>query len=470
MKLLSYYWPLAPLRFVYMLQQVEYDSFRFADWVDGLPHLGKVQRRQQLDMTSRVKLSLIVAYFLWSVPLLAGITQFILDGSPLWLLLGLFAPLFCVVGLFLFNGFFGKLVVEPTQVRDIKQAKKKLASITALRVAVLGSYGKTSMKDMLATVLSEGKKVAATPGNKNVLISHARWLLDEVEGDEDVLIFEYGEAEPGDIAKLASFSQPELAIITGIAPAHMDGYGTLDAVAEDFGSIYKVANPESVFINAESPELVTRLKQGVKYTHASVDGWQISAVKVSLSGLSFEMKKAKQNLKLTSGLLGRHNVGPLAAVAAIAARIGLTSAQITSGIAKTVAFEHRLQAYNLAGATILDDTYNGNLEGMRAGLELLASVPAKRKTFVTPGLVEQGAETENIHQQLGVYIAKASPDRVVLMKNSTTASIQKGLESQNYSGEVSVESNPLNFYTNLQHFVAVGDVVLLQNDWTDNYS
>lgn len=469
MRILSYYLPLAPLRLVYMLQQVEYDSFKFADWVDGLPNLGKVQRRQQLDKTARAKISLVVAYSLWAIPLLAGSFRYIIDGSPLWLLLGLFTPLFCVTGLFLFNGFFGKLIVEPTQARDIKAAKRKLRKMTALRIAILGSYGKTTMKDVLATVLAEDKKVAVTPGNKNVLISHARWLLDAVAGDEDVLIFEYGEAEPGDIGRLAAFSQPESAVITGISPAHMDGYGNLDAIASDFSTIYKIANPESVFINADSPELSVRLKQGISYTHKEVDGWKIAAIVVSLDGVSFEMRKAKQHLKLKSGLMGKHNVGPLAAVVAIAARIGLTDAQITAGMAKTKPFEHRLQPYSLGGATIIDDTYNGNLEGMKVGLELLASLPAKRKIFVTPGLVEQGADSSNIHKQLGSYIAQANPNKVVLMQNSTTAAIKSGLEQQKYQGEVVVEPEPLDFYQNLQHFVASGDVVLLQNDWTDNY-
>ena len=148
MRLLSFYLPIAPLRLVYMLQQVEYDSFKFADWVGGMPDLSKVQRRQKLDMTARAKMSVFVAYALWS-PVVLGIILFLLNSSALWLLVTVFGPLLPVVGLFLFNGFFGKLIVEPTQLRDIKNAKNKLQTMKALRIAVLGSYGKTTMKDML---------------------------------------------------------------------------------------------------------------------------------------------------------------------------------------------------------------------------------------------------------------------------------------------------------------------------------
>ncbi len=122
------------------------------------------------------------------------------------------------------------------------------------------------------------------------------------------------------------------------------------------------------------------------------------------------------------------------------------------------------------GAWIIDDTYNGSLEGLRAGLALLKDLPAKRKIYVTPGLVDQGEETERVHLEVGELIGRAAPDRVVLMQNSTTRHIVKGLEETGYSGELRIESDPLAFYTNLEHVIAAGDLIVLQNDWTDNYS
>jgi UDP-N-acetylmuramoyl-tripeptide--D-alanyl-D-alanine ligase len=154
---------------------------------------------------------------------------------------------------------------------------------------------------------------------------------------------------------------------------------------------------------------------------------------------------------------------------AVALRLGLSDEQIRAGVARTVAFEHRMQARHLGGAWILDDTYNGNIEGMRAGLELLKTLPGNRKIYVTPGLVDQGTETEAVHQELGRLIANAKPDRVVLMQNSATKYIQTGLDAGNYDGEVSIETNPLEYYTNLEHFLANGDAVMLQNDWPDSY-
>jgi UDP-N-acetylmuramoyl-tripeptide--D-alanyl-D-alanine ligase len=129
-----------------------------------------------------------------------------------------------------------------------------------------------------------------------------------------------------------------------------------------------------------------------------------------------------------------------------------------------------MQPYQLAGAWIVDDTYNGNLEGIRAGTELLKELPARRKVYVTPGLVGQGQEKQRVHLEVGQLIAHARPDLVVLMQNSVTDYIKQGLAKAKFQGELQIETNPLEFYTNLTHFVAAGDLVVMQNDWTDNYA
>src|SRR6185503_13001801 len=109
--------------------------------------------------------------------------------------------------------------------------------------------------------------------------------------------------------------------------------------------------------------------------------------------------------------------------AALAHQFGLSKAQIKAGIAATKPFEHRMEPYQLAGAWVIDDSYNGNIDGIRAGTQLLKDLPAKRKIYVTPGLVDQGQESGKIHEEMGRLIASARPDMVVLMEHSVTASI-----------------------------------------------
>lgn len=207
-----------------------------------------------------------------------------------------------------------------------------------------------------------------------------------------------------------------------------------------------------------------------RYTQLSCGDLEVKRPKVSIEGVSFRLLNKDVSLNLKSHLLGLHQIGPLAASAQLGLELGLNSKMIEIGIQKTTPFEHRLQPRHLAGAWLIDDTYNGNFDGIRVGLELMNELTAKRKVYVTPGLVEQGSATKQVHTQIGALIAKGKPDLVILIKNSVSDYIQAGLKSSNYTGEVRIEDNPKRFYENLDSFVAVGDLVLLQNDWPDNYN
>ncbi|MBC7708236.1 hypothetical protein H7Y63_03365, partial [Polaromonas sp.] len=338
------------------------------------------------------------------------------------------------------------------------------------KIAVAGSYGKTTMKELLATVLSEGLDVAATPANKNVSSSHA-YFARKLTGTEDVLVIEYGEGAPGDVERFARITSPTHAVITGLAPAHLDQYKTLAAAGQDILSVADYLKGNNVYVNDESPDLLPLLKPDyLRFNKHGALGWKVKDAALTLQGTSFTLTKGRKSLSLHSGLVGRHQIGFLSLVATLGLSLGLTPEQVQSGVAHTKPFEHRMQPYRLGGAWIIDDTYNGNLEGLRAGTALLAELPAARKIYVTPGLVDQGVETERVHITAGRCIAEAKPDIVVLMQNSVTNFIALGLREAGFNGEVRIEDNPLDFYTNLNHFVAAGDLVLMQNDWTDNYA
>ncbi len=471
-----YSWRYAPT-IVYMLQSCEYRPGPFLAWYWRTQDFSKVMHRRSLDRTRRATMMLkvlragmlaqLVAGFLliglWHFNELSGGWQF---GLALLLSYPIVWAHLAVIPL-----FFGRLfVVAPQERRLVRQSKHIFSNHRAVTIAVAGSYGKTSMKELLLTVLSEGKKVAATPANKNVAVSHAKFARS-LGGDEDVLIVEFGEGKPGDVKKFANTTQPTHGVITGVAPAHLDRYKTVKAAAKDIFSLANFLEHRNVFVNGESPDAIDFIEKGDEiYTAEGTMGWKVKNIKLAISGTTFDLTKGKRKLKLASGLLGRHQIGPLSLAAALGADFGLTNKQITNGIAKTLPFEHRMQPYQLAGAWIVDDTYNGNIEGVRAGTELLKALPANRKLYVTPGLVDQGKQTARIHEEMGKLIAAAKPDKVVLMHNSAAHHIQKGLEDAKYKGEVIVEDDPLTFYTNLDQFVAVGDLVLMQNDWTDNYA
>jgi len=462
-----------------MLQQVEYDPIKFWAWRTDLIRQSKsvksVMHRKVIVYTSRAKILLLFTYITSLVSL--GLTLiFIAGGMPFGYILLAFAlwvvftAVFFYIFLFWLTALAYLIIVRPEKNRLLKEATEIFAKHKAIKIAVLGSYGKTTCKEILNTVLSESKKVATTPGNMNVSVSHARFAR-KLTGDENIIIVEFGEGEPGDIGRMASMLKPDYAIITGLAPNHLDHYADLSAVAADLLDIYKFVDSKNVFVSGESKMLKKYLaKDAQLFTVDKTLDWQTKDINISVSETSFSLVTSSKTIRVKSSLLGRHQVAPLSCVAVLAFMLGVSIKDIEAGLSKTKPYDHRMQPRLVQGAWLIDDTYNGNLEGLQAGLKLLSAIPAKRRWYVTPGLVDQGSETETVHKELGKLIAQAKPDIVVLMENSARASIQKAMEENGFKGELRVENNPLDFYTNIEHLVAVGDVVLMQNDWTDNYS
>jgi UDP-N-acetylmuramoyl-tripeptide--D-alanyl-D-alanine ligase len=459
---------------VYMLQSSEYQISKYLKWLWSVRDFKKVAYRKNLELTKPARMLLWAFYASYFFFEATGILTVIFENSnPYWVVAGVslifIAPVLTAhlisIPLMLGNLF----IIRPAYGKKIKSSTKKFANHPATKIAVAGSYGKTTVKEILLTVLSEGKKVKATPANKNVGISHARFA-DKLDGSEDILIIEYGEGKPGDVKRFARRTHPTVGVITGVAPAHLDKYKTIKAAARDIFSLADYLNGKPVYVNGDSPDAAGLIKNGnLVYSRDGIADWKVSDVKLSVqNGMSFTLGDNETKLKLKTKLLGRHLIGPLSLAAYLGYVYGLSNKQILDGVAKIEPFEHRMRPYQLAGAWVIDDTYNGNIEGMKAGLSLLGELPAERKIYVTPGLVDQGKAEENVHIELGKAIKEANPDIVVLMKHSVTENIIKGLSG--YKGQLKIEEDPLDFYMNLDKFIAAGDLVLMQNDWPDNYN
>jgi UDP-N-acetylmuramyl pentapeptide synthase len=466
-----------PLYFVYMLQQVEYEPLKFLDWVERLfkenKSLASVMHRKSLVYTSKAKALILLSYII-AVSVVSSVTVLavseVVIATPIMIFMAALSIPFIVLLTLAFVSWFAYVfLVRPSQAKLISRSQAIFKAHQAVKIAVIGSYGKTTMKELLLTILSKGKKTVATPGNMNTAFSQARFAL-KLAGDEEVIIVEFGEGQPGDVMSMTTTIQPNHAVVTGLAPNHLDHYPSLDAVAADLLSVDKNKKTDT-FITAESAMLQKYVKKGMKqFSAKEVMGWKISDILVSVAETKFTMKKGKKELHIATGLLGRHQVAPIAYGAALADKLGLSKEQIEKGCAEVKPFEHRMQPRYVHGAWLIDDTYNGNLEGLQAGLQLLDELDFKRRWYVTPGLVDQGSETERVHLELGKSIAKANPDIVVLMDNSARPIIEKAMKKHKFTGELRIEPNPLDFYLNLEHVVAAGDLVLMQNDWTDNYS
>lgn len=478
---MKYYWTryvaIYPTALLYMLQDTEYRLDRYIAWYFRTRDFRHVMKRRTLELTKKVRLLRIGIWSLW---LLANsavavcIYMSVVTQSYTWgvVALGIIAllPFILAFGVII-PLIIGRLVIQlPRERAIIEEGRAILAKHTGTRIAVAGSYGKTTAKEILLTILHEGVRVAATPGNMNTAIGISRFAR-KLKGDEEVLIVELGEEQVGDVKQLASLTRPTMGVITGVNEAHLVSFKSLEQTA---ATIFELADylgkDATTYKNGENKIVASRAKADDNYVYSEkgVNGWKVSHLTTTLEGTQFIATKGAKIVKARTKLIGRHVVGVTVAAIAIADSLGLTAHQIEAGLAKIRPFEHRMEPRKLHGAWIVDDTYNGNSDGVIAGLKLLKESQATRRIYVTPGLVEQGDKTKEVHELIG-RLAARSADMIVLMKNSVTDYIVAGLQHEKFAGELRIIDEPLEFYTNIEHFVAAGDVVLMQNDWTDNY-
>ena len=207
----------------------------------------------------------------------------------------------------------------------------------------------------------------------------------------------------------------------------------------------------------------------LQYSERGIGAGRVKSARTDLNGLSFDFDAESETIRVRSKLLGIHNIGPLCAAAHIGKRLGLTSREIESGLSKTSAFEHRLQPRREGGITIIDDSYNGNPDGARAAIRFLSAVSAKRRFYVTPGFVEMGPRTESVHEELGRELGVSGIEKIVLIRNSVAAFIEGGLRKAKYRGDVMDFPSMPEALSAMKNMTVDGDVVLIQNDWPDQY-
>lgn len=475
--LTRFWWPTYTRAVVYMLQNTDYEARRFWQWYVRVADWREVMRHGDLEPTraARFILALFTALQLMIYAYIPAAWWLIETNSTtevifkiIYLALWFIAAPLIAVGLLLAVLALARLLIQkPLYWWRVRQARQLLARHPATKIGIAGSYGKTTMKYILTAVLGSRKKVAATQGNYNTSIGLARFARS-LKGDEDILILEYGEYRPGDVERLARLSPPSIGVITGVNEQHMMRMGSIDNALATVFELDDVMGPEGLlYVNGESAHVERRLStHHVTYSRDGCAGWKVEKAKSDLHGTSFTAKQGKRTVKIITPLLGLHQIGPLVCALALADRLGVSTTDITRAAAALTPPKLRFEPQLIGGATVIYDIYNGNPAGFLAGIDFLDQLPktqAKRRVYVTPGIIELGGEAERIHREIGERLADSRIDEIVLVRNRVTDWLREGLESGGYKGRLrEIDDGPA-FYGQIETFVGQGDVVLLQN-------
>ncbi len=458
---------------VYMLQASEYKAQDYLMWLYDVEDFRFVEKRKQIKWSTKTALLVFVGWMLLISIVSSGLWLILTTNLPFRHVLGaaiiILSPILVSYLILVPLTIIQLLVQKPIEFVIIYRAKKKLAKHHGVKIAIAGSFGKTSMREILKTVLSEDKEVAAPPHSYNTPLGISKFIKT-LRGDEEVLVFELGEYYPGDVKRLCKLINPDIGIITGINEAHLQKFKTIERTVQTIYELADFLGDKPVYVNGESTLARDNARSNhIIYSREGIDDWCIKNALSDLSGTSFVMERNNFPMEIQSSLLGLHQIGPLALSVDLARRLGSTPSQIREGTSKTRPFDHRLApSVDRNGVTTLDDSYNGNPDGVRAVITFLASLKGRR-FYVTPGLVEMGSKKEDVHREIGRELARAQIEKVVLIKNSVTPFIEEGLHEEKYQGEVIWFDEALKALAALPRLTVKGDIVLLQNDWPDQY-
>ena len=360
--------------------------------------------------------------------------------------------------------------------KSVKKCTETLDSYPNLiKIGITGSYGKTSVKEILKSLLNEKYKVLSTPKSYNTPLGIAKTAkrLDETY---DVFIAEMGARRVGDIKKLTEIVKPNIAVITGITVQHLESFLAFENIKKTkYEIIENMKSGKAVFSadNTFTKEMSETCS--FPYRLAGVDSSSnpyvyASDIKMGDFGTEFTLNVGDESVKVKTELLGKHNVTNICIAVAVADYLGLTLPEIAMGISSLKSIKHRLELIKTDNGIItLDDSYNANPEGVKTALETLKCFEGK-KYIVTPGIVELGFAEAEKNFEFGVMISKVC-DGVILIGRARTLKIREGLLSEGYKAEKIIMVNSLEeAKQELKTRLSSGDVVLFENDLPDKYN
>lgn len=306
-------------------------------------------------------------------------------------------------------------------VDDTTLALQRLARFHRARfelpvVAITGSNGKTTTKELTAAVLSVRFRVLKSEGSLNNQWGVPLTLL-RLAPEHEALVIEIGMSALGEIAALAAIAQPTIGVLTNIGPVHLEFLGSLEAVQKAKGELVRAIGPEgTVVLNADDPLVLALAKEArgrvVTFGFEASAHVRARGVARDESALAFTLVIGVSSAPVSLPLAGRHNVSNALAAAAVGSLVGMAPREIAEGLGRARPALHRLTWIDARGVRILDDCYNANPSSVAAALETLVEEPGGRAIAVLGDMLELGEAAEAAHLEVGRLAARLGVERL----------------------------------------------------------
>jgi UDP-N-acetylmuramoyl-tripeptide--D-alanyl-D-alanine ligase len=358
-------------------------------------------------------------------------------------------------------------------VRDPVEALGDLARAHRLRhrgiplVGITGSSGKTTTKEMLYCLLSASRRVLRNPGNRNNLIGMPLSLLT-LSGEHDVAIMEMGTNAPGEIARLAGIASPDVAVITNIAPAHLEGLGTMEGVAREKGDLFRALPDAGVaVVNATDLRVVReagRCRAEKVYYGVAMNDFSGRILSMGDEGMRIAVRTPAGEFTSALAVTGEHHLLNAIAATAVAFTLGLRPHDLEEGLAGFSSVPGRFHARPLrGGGLLLDDSYNANPASTEAALRSLSALSRGRRTVVIFGdMLELGQSAPASHFRIGHLMAALKVSRLLAFGRGAAQAARGALDGGMDPAAVLHTDDKGRLREAVRELLSEGDVVLVK--------
>lgn len=336
-------------------------------------------------------------------------------------------------------------------------------------VAITGSSGKTTTKEMAAAILSQRLSILKTEGNLNNLIGLPLTLL-RLQREHDLALVELGTNARGEIKRLTEIAEPDIGLVTNIGPAHLEGLKSLEIVREEKGDLYGTMSRSGLAVfNADDEAMapLRRLWRGRTLTYGVTSPADLTAariVKEGIAGQSFTLNAGSDSAVVRLSASGMHNVYNALAAAALSRASGIGITEISQGLRNFHPVAARFEVHRLPnGVFLVDDTYNANPASVREALKTLRTLKGSaRSVAVLADMLELGDQAEALHETVGAEAAATDVEQLFLKGSLSRATAVGAVQGGLPEKRIAFFEEPEEIVPRILSFVREGDWILVK--------
>ena len=337
-------------------------------------------------------------------------------------------------------------------------------------VAITGSNGKTTTKEMVASIVDRSWKILKNQGTFNNLVGLPITLL-QLKSTHQAAVVELGMNHPGEIKRLTEIVSPDVGLITNIQPAHLQGLGTLEGIEAAKGELFAgMATSATIVVNRDYPRVLNlassfpgrQVSFSVKGESADIALDRILSMDVD--GSRFLLKLPEETLEIDLPVLGLHHLNNAVAAAAVVWALNLPTKTIASGLANFKPVDKRMEVLTILGEiTIINDSYNANPGSMAAALETLRQVKKQGRGFAVLGdMLELGDESAALHSQVGAKAAQEGVDYLLVLGEQASHLLAGAAEAGMDSNRLVQAGDHQEIASQVRNLMAAGDWILVK--------